>query len=151
MKKSSILILLAILSSCSKIQAPVYKSISDLKATQSGNNISIKGNVVFYNSNKTNLVLKSAQIDVFLSDQLISGINKKFDLQLMPEQNFTLPIDLVLDQDRVKNQLKNYTLQLLLGKKINLHCVGTIKFKAYHLPLKVRVNEEIPININDFF
>jgi LEA14-like dessication related protein len=151
MNKLLFLFIIFIIYSCSKIQAPVYKSISDLKAIRTGSNIFLNGNVLLYNPNKTKLILKNAQIDVFLNDQILSQINKKFDLELLPEQDFRVPVDVTIAQDRIKTLIQNYTLQLLTGKKLNLHCNGTIKVKAYHVSIRVRINEEIPININDLF
>jgi LEA14-like dessication related protein len=139
------------MSSCSKIQAPVYKSISDLKVSRSGSYVLLKGNALLYNPNKTKLILKNAQIDVYLNDQILAHLDKNLNLQILPEQEFSVPIDITIQQDQIKNLIKNYTLQLLTGKKLILHYNGTIKLKAYHVPIRVRMNEEIPININDLF
>ncbi len=145
-----IFLILVFLSGCSKIQPPVFKSISDVNVNVHNNLISINGNGLFFNPNKSRIFLKSAKIEVFLNDQSFTEIDRDYNKELSPEQDFTIPLDFQLKSDQVQVFLKKNAVQMLLGNQIHVKYKGNIKVKAFHVGMKVPVNHEISLSLKNF-
>ena len=139
-----------ILGACSKIQAPVFKTVTDLTVNTKDSIISVDGNGVFYNPNKSRIFLKSADIQVFINDQYFTAISRDFNLALVPESEFSIPLDIKLNNDQVHRFLKKNAIPLLMGNGIHFRYKGNIRVKAYHMGLKVPVNREVSINLKNF-
>jgi LEA14-like dessication related protein len=144
-----VILILSILGSCSNVKAPEFKSIKDLVADANGKVITVKGMGLFYNPNTTKMVLKSANIEVFMNEQSITRINRKFDLLLLPEHEFVVPLEVDLNQDQIRELIKNNALQLLLGKGLKFTYKGNIRVRAYHVTIKVPLYQDISVNVND--
>ncbi len=140
---------LVLLISCTKLQCPEFKTISGFTVTGSGDKVILKGTGVFYNPNKTKLMLKNADVSVYLNEQLITRIEEKFNMEIPPEQEFMIPMIIELDQDRVKALVTENALSLLTGRELSLKYKGRIRIKSSGFPLIVPIDEEISINLND--
>lgn len=144
------ILVILLLSSCSGIQAPEFKSISDLSVNTEGDSISINGKGLFFNPNKSKILLRNADIEVFINDQSFTKINKDFNLILAPESDFTIPLDIRLNSQQVNRFLKSNAVLLLLGNKIHIRYKGNIKVKAYSMRIKVPVDREISLDLKSF-
>ncbi len=145
-----VIFLLLIFNACSKIQAPEFKNITDLSVDTIDTLITITGNGLFYNPNKSKIVLRSADIDVFINDQLFTRINNEYNLTLTPEKEFSIPLVVKLNHNQVENFLKKNAVGLLLGNGIQLKYKGNIRVKAFSMKIKVPVNKEISLRLKNF-
>ena len=145
-----VIFLLIFITACSRIDAPEFRSIDDLQVNTRDSIISISGQGRFFNPNKSRLLLKSADIVVSVNDQQFTRIKKDFNLTILPEQEFKVPLSLDLNRAQVKTFLKRNTVQLLLGNGIHIKYKGNIRVRTHGIGIKVPVNEEKSINISDF-
>lgn len=150
MRFPAVILLILLFTACSKVDAPVLRSIDSLNVDTGDSLISISGQGRFYNPNKSKMLLKSADIAVSVNDQQFTRIKKDFNLTILPEQEFVIPLSLDLNRRQVKSFLKRNAVQLLLGNGVHVKYKGNIKVRAHGFGIKVPVNEEKSINLRDF-
>lgn len=145
-----IIFVLVFISACSKIDPPEFRSIDDLQVNTVDSIISISGQGRFFNPNKSKLLLKSADIAVSVNDRQFTRIKKDFNLTILPEQEFVIPLSLDLNRAQVKTFLKRNAVQLLLGNGVYVKYKGNIRVRTHGIGIRVPVNEEKSINLGDF-
>ena len=91
-----------------------------------------------------------ANIEIFINDQYFTKIDRKYNLSLEPEQEFTVPLDFTLNNNQVRTFLKKNAIQMLLGNSIHIKYKGNIRVKAYSVGIRVPVNDEKSFNLRDF-
>jgi LEA14-like dessication related protein len=146
----ALLFMIFSIGACSKIGAPEFKSIDDLRVDSDDTIISIIGQGRFYNPNKYRMLLKSADISVSINDQSFTHIKNDFNLVILPEQEFLVPISMDLNQEQVRTFLKKNAFQLLLGSGVHIKYKGNIRVRARGIGIRVPVNDEKSVNLRDF-
>lgn len=141
------LILILFISGCKKPQAPEFKYINGLELETQDGITTLKGNAVFYNPNKMKLTLLDGEIAVSIDGNYISTIQEEYDMELDPESDFSVPLEVPVSPNKMKTSLFSSALGILTGKKLRIGYKGNIRLKAYGIPVKVPIDDEQEIDI----
>jgi len=142
------LFLFVLISGCKRPQAPEFKYINDIELeTQNDGKTILKGVAVFYNPNKMKLTLLDGEIEVTIDGNYISTIQEEYDMELDPESDFSVPLELPVSPNKMKSSLISSALGILTGKKLKIGYKGDIRLKAYGIPVKVPIDDEQEIDM----
>ncbi len=103
----------------------------------------------FYNPNNYKIILKQSDIQVLLNDKRITHFKQDYNLKIEKNSGFTVPMEAVIAQQDINNNLLSTALNLLLGRKLTVRYEGHIKVKAYGLRIRVPVTGESKIDPRD--
>ncbi len=144
------IITLLIIYGCDRPQAPIFEIIREVKIKeQTDDLVTLTAFADFYNPNNYQIILKKADIDLLLNDKKISSLEQEFDLKIEKQSKFTVPLEATFSQSQINEDLISSAISLLMGRKLSLRYVGSIKVKAYGVKIKVPVNGESKIDIRE--
>ncbi len=140
--KQFILFSLVILcSSCNNLLAPEFKKVENVSINLEGfSKAHLTADALLRNPNKNSIKIRQADIDILMDDKKVAELNKKYNLKVEGDSDFTVPLDINID-------LKDLNLDILSaagalfgqsGKEIRYK--GKIKVTAYGLPFSVPVD-----------
>lgn len=140
-------IVAAIAVSCNDAsKAPEFRRIANVKVAKvAGKEAILNGDAFFYNPNKTSVVLRKVNIDVFMEGKRIGVIDQVLKTKIPAESEFKVPVDASFSIGDVG--LLNGLMSMLGGKKMNVRYVGKIKLKVYGVPFAVPVDYEDEIKL----
>ncbi len=137
------------LHGCVQPESPELRSIGSIDfELLSLNEVRLKSEALLYNPNKTSMVLKESDIDIELDGKKVASVNKKYDLKIKRESEFTVPIEVDVKLSDLNLNTIGTALGLLGGKGKEIHFSGKIKVKVYGMPFTIPVDyvEEVKIN-----
>lgn len=115
--------------------------------------IEIQTTAVFFNTYNAKAKLDEVFIEVYLEDIKIGNISQVEDISIPKQSAFDVPLSLKLEPPGPA--LKSTIWQsgrLLFGKSVKVKYVGYVKMKAIgFIPIKVKVEDEIPVSAADFW
>ena len=130
-------------TACKAPIEPDFKEIKDLKVSLSGfTSARITGEALFFNPNNTSLDIKNAEIDVSVDGQKVTRISKEINIKALPEEDFTIPIDLKLSLSDLHVNSLSSALDMLGGNEKQIHFTGKIKVKVYGINFNVPIDHK---------
>jgi LEA14-like dessication related protein len=129
------------LQGCVQPESPVLRSIGTVDfELLSLNVVRLKSEALLYNPNKTSLMLKESAIDIELDGKKIGSVNRKYDLKIKRESEFTVPIEVDVKLSDLNLNTIGAALGLLGGKGKEIRFFGKIKVRAYGVPFTIPVD-----------
>ncbi len=118
------LIWVAQFTSCTTLKSPEFRKIDNVQLAEAGLKSSgLTLDLYYFNPNKKRLVLKSAEGDAWLEDNLLGHFVIDSVVSIPALTEFRLPVKLQLDMDKL---LKN-SIALMLKKEVLLRIEGKAK------------------------
>ena len=142
--------LVIILTSCKKLEAPVFKSIGQVEVkSRSNTNITVVGEVNFYNPNNYKITLKHVDIDVLLNNKHLTNYTRDYNLKIDENEYFSVPVEISFTLADLNSNVISSAISALLGKKQQLGYNGHIRVKAFGFQIKVPVVGSAQFDLND--
>ncbi len=136
--------------SCKKLDAPVFKSIEDVKiVNRTATNVTISATTCFYNPNKFQITLKQADIDLLLNNKKITNYQRDYNLKIPKNSEFTVPLEITLSLSDLNSNIISSAIGILTGKKQILSYQGHIKIKAYGIRVKIPIDGSTDFDLNE--
>lgn len=126
MKVSSLILILAVLgfAACSKPEPPQYVGIDDMKVLSIGLAESMIGlNIKMYNPNRSRMQLKSANMEIFVNNQLLGTTLLDSLIQIPKRDTFAVPVKVTVKTLSSATKL----LQSLSDTSVVLRVAGTAR------------------------
>lgn len=133
--------LLVLCGSCKELLAPEFKKVENVVVNLEGlTKAHLTADALLYNPNENSIKIRQADIDILMDDKKVASLNKKYNLKVEGNSDFTVPLDINVD-------LKDLNLDVISaagalfgqsGKEIRYK--GKIKVTAYGLPISVPVD-----------
>ena len=99
---SALLMMVALMTGCSKIQEPEFRSIDNFKVKELGlTQAKIGFNVTYYNPNDFTMSVKETEADVYLDDVHLGKFSQDTLIEVGDKQNFSIPISGNVTLDKV--------------------------------------------------
>ncbi|HRD58148.1 MAG TPA: LEA type 2 family protein [Ferruginibacter sp.] len=119
-----VVIIMAILASCSSPKDLEFKEYNNLKLDKVGFSTStLKMNLQYYNPNNFGMDLKRTELDIYIDSTFLGHTSQELQVFIPKKEVFTIPIKVDLD---MKNLFKN-GLSTLFNKEVLVRAIGTIK------------------------
>lgn len=135
---------LLLIIACSSPQALVYQDVKNFKVMEISMQPKVGLDVQFYNPNKSGMVLKDADIDLFINDNFIGKATLDDKYEISGLDTFLLPIILKAD---LKNVIPN-ALSLALNKEVKVGLKGTVKAgRGVFVPISINYEGMQKLNI----
>jgi len=135
------LVALIILNGCVQPESPELRSIDEVKVEMiSLKIVRLKSEAILYNPNKSSMVLKESVIDIELDGEKIASVNKRYDLKINRESEFTVPLEVDIQLSDLNLDALGAALGILSNKGKEIHFVGKIKVRTYGVPFTIPVD-----------
>ena len=129
------------LSGCKKPEAPEFKTISNVEVVLMGiDKAMLKGDALFYNPNKSSILISDVEIDVFLDEVKVAGIDKTYDITVKGMSEFSVPLEIQVHLKDLKMDSLGAILDLFTKRERQLRYLGKVRVKAYGVPFSVPVD-----------
>ena len=146
---SNLIVLLLLLTACSKPQAPDFKGISNLKIDVEGlNTARINGDALFFNPNDKEVKIKGVTVEVSVEGQKVKDIDREFDITAEPNSNFVVPIDVDIALKDLNLGLLSTALSMFNGEKKKVRYKGKARVNMYGITFNVPFDHEDEVAIN---
>lgn len=141
-----ILFLATVTFSCGPKEPVVFKGVKNITVdlSEDGKPL-LKGDVYFYNPNKTKLKLKDVDVVVLVDGEKSAEVKQHLNFQIPAQSDFFVPItaNLTLKQ----GGLLNTVFGLLGGKKYEVVFSGYIRIGVHGIAIKVPVSQKQEIKL----
>jgi LEA14-like dessication related protein len=105
----------------------------------------LKAEVVFFNPNPQQGVLKHIKADVYVAGKKAAVVDQKVKIKVPANGEFTIPMEIKIN---LKEQgVMNTLLSLLGAKKIKVRYKGHVKVLYRGLPLRVPIDREEEVRV----
>ena len=105
--------------------------------------------ILVYNPNNYQITIKKASVLALINDNKIGNISIDEKFKLKPESTSEIRCGVdATKSNLMKSMLKS--LNVLIGKKVNLSLEGKLKVKAFGIGIKVPVKETYDFDYKDF-
>jgi LEA14-like dessication related protein len=139
MSRFVFLIFIFYLFSCVPKDQIVLRSVNNvLVDVSSGGSPSLKGDVVFFNPNKTRMKLKEINLEIFVNGKSSAKADQKLDVTAPPNATFSVPLEVRLSLKDLG--LLDTVFSLLGGKKYDVRYHGFIRVKVHGVTVKIPVD-----------
>ena len=107
----------------------------------------LRGEAVFYNPNRLRMKLKEINVEVFVDGEKSAHADQKLNSLIPANDEFTVPLEIRLNLKKIG--LLDTVLNLLSGKKYEIHYKGYIRVRVHGVAVKVPVDysDEIRLKI----
>jgi len=105
----------------------------------------LKGDLVFYNPNKTRSKLKKIELDILVNDKKAGSVNQTLNQQIEGNSEFTVPIEVNVALKELG--LMDTLINLFGGKKYSVRLVGKIKVSIHGFSVNVPVDHKEEIKL----
>lgn len=104
-----------------------------------GESQALSGDAVFYNPNSSRMKLREVKIDVFLNDEKdrAAFVDQDTKVVAKPKSEFTVPVVLKL---RGGLKISDLLLDMLMGKKYQVHYKGYLKVNVNGFPVRIPID-----------
>jgi LEA14-like dessication related protein len=144
----SFLTLALILSCCVPKEQVVLRKIRNvvLDTIEEGTPL-LSGEAVFYNPNSIRIKLKEINIEVFVDGEKSAHADQRLNSVIPSRDEFTVPLKIRLTLKKIG--LWDTMLNILSGKKYEIHYKGYIRVQVHGIGVKVPVDytDEIRLKI----
>lgn len=127
-----------------EIEPIVLRKVKDVVVHASSEPM-LKGKAILYNPNDIGVKLRKVKVDVFINDKKTGEIDQKIKMQIPPNAEFTVPLEVKLAMEELN--LVDTVLGMLGGRKLNVHYKGSIKITYRGLPMSVPVDYKSEIRV----
>lgn len=145
---SAFLLLALIISSCVPKKQVVLRKIRNVVIeTMTEGTPMLRGEAVFYNPNPQRMKLKEINIEVFVDGVKSAHSEQKPNSLIPANDEFTVPLEIRLSLKKIG--LWDTVLDILSGKKYEIHYKGFIRVRIHGFAVKVPVDytDEIRLKI----
>jgi LEA14-like dessication related protein len=133
--------------SCSNPKDLIYQDVTNFKLLELSLNPRVGMDVQFYNPNKKGMVLKDANIDVYINNKLIGNAKMEQRFTVPAMDTFLLPVTLKAD---LKGVFAN-TISIVANKEVKLKLHGWVKAgRKMTLPVPINYEGTKRLNVLDF-
>ncbi len=146
MRLVGIIFLLIFFSSCAPKEALVFKGINDiLLETAEGDVALLKAQAVFFNPNNTQMKLKEIRVDIFVEGKKTATADQQLNSMIPAKAQFSVPLEvrLLLKEFGLFDTLMN----LLGGKKYEIHYFGFVRVRVHGITVKVPIDYKDQIKL----
>ena len=118
------------LGGCS-FKAPTYQSMSELKVDKlTKKEITVKGEMVFNNPNKTNLNLNDIFLQMSTNKNVLGTFSQDLNSEVKAYSNFTVPFTISFAPSELGQNLVSTALSAFSKEKLKVSIKGYIKVKS---------------------
>ena len=147
MKKLFYLAFVVLLASCGNPQQLQYQDVKNFRINELSMMPDIGMDVQFYNPNKFGMMMKDADIDLYLNGHLVGNAKLASSFDVPGHDTFLLPVNLKAD---LKEVLPN-ALAILVNKKIEVELKGKVMAgKGVFVSLPIHYKGEQELNVTGF-
>jgi len=148
MRKLIYIVLLIGIASCNRPEAPEFKYLENVQVQlENLGEATLHTDAVLYNPNKNAVIIKSADIEIFMENKSIGKLENEYNLKVQGNSEFKVPLNVAI-------KLKDLNLNAigaafgLMGKSgPELQFLGKIRVKAYGVTFSVKVDHKQKVNI----
>jgi len=126
------------LSSCVPKEQVVLRKIRNVAIDTTEGTPVLRGEAIFYNPNPVRMKLKEINVEVFVDGEKSARADQKLNSLIPANDEFTVPLEIRLTLKKIG--LWDTVLNLLSGKKYELHYKGYIRVRVHGLGVKVPVD-----------
>jgi len=132
--------------SCAPKEPVVFKGVKNITVDLSTDGKPLlKGDVYFYNPNKTKAKLKDVDVVVLVDGEQSAEVKQHLDFPVPAQSDFSVPI--VAKLTLKENGLLNTVFGLLGGKKYEVVFTGYIRIAVHGVAIKVPVSQKQEIKL----
>lgn len=134
--------------SCQPPAAPEFEGIKNLKIDVEGlAGARINGDAVFFNPNSKRMKIKGVNVDVSVDNKKVKNIEREYDITVMPNSQFIVPIDVTLSLQDLNMSLLNTAMSMLRGEKKNVRYKGEAKVQIHGFNFNVPFDYEDEVKV----
>ncbi|OSZ82765.1 hypothetical protein CAP35_05740 [Chitinophagaceae bacterium IBVUCB1] len=111
------------LAACASPKDLVYQDVKNFRVNKISLRPEVGMDVQFYNPNKYGMMLKDANVDLYINNKLAGHAMLTEKFQVPASSTFLLPVTLVAD---LKNILPN-AMSLLANEEVSIRLTGNVK------------------------
>lgn len=131
-----VFMIIALVASCSSLQAPIYKGVADVKVADVVNDsIVIKAALNFNNPNRVGGKMLINQLHAFVNDIDLGNLKSK-EVEVPSKEDFSVPLEIKLSYGQIfdsKAGLLGTLFNSVLKNEINVKLNGNATFKKSFL------------------
>jgi hypothetical protein len=132
--------------SCGPKEPVVFKGVKNIAVDMSAEGKPLlKGDVYFYNPNKTRMKLKDVDVVVLVDGEQSAEVKQHLNFPVPAQSDFSVPITATLTLK--ENGLLNTVFGLLGGKKYEVAFKGYIRIGVHGVGIKVPVSQKQEIKL----
>jgi hypothetical protein len=132
--------------SCGPKEPVVFKGVKNLAVDIGADGKPVlKGDVYFYNPNKTKMKLKDVNVMVLVDGEKSAEVDQHLNFPVPAKSDFSVPITATLTLK--ENGLLNTVFGLLGGKKYEVVFNGYIRIGVHGIAIKVPVSQKQEIKL----
>lgn len=141
------LVVLVTFYGCQKPLAPDFKSIENVNVSLNGfTSADLNCDARFFNPNEKAIVLKNVKIDVNVDGRYLTSIDREYDMRLMPNEDFVVPVEANILFKNVDLKDVMALMKNTVGTKA-FEFKGNIKVKMYGLNFNIPIDHKENIKI----
>ncbi len=141
------LFLLTALYSCTPKEPIVFKGVKNITVDVGANGKPVlKGDVFFFNPNRTKMKLKGISIDVIVDGAKSAEVKQTMDLFIAGQSDFSVPLAAQLTLK--ESGFLDTVVGLLGGKKYDVVFTGYIRIGVHGITIKVPVSQKQELKLN---
>lgn len=145
-----LLLILTNLISC-KISAPSFKNIGQWQISKiNGTQVTVSNTAYFYNPNNIDgIKINGINLAVQTEGKNLGKIDISEPGMTIPKlSDFQIPISFVINVSDLIGNLSSI-ISIFSGKTVDLRCIGDVKVGYAMFSKSVKVDQTIPVNINE--
>jgi hypothetical protein len=143
--QASILLVATLTLACGPKEPVVFKGVKDITIDLQDGKPMLKGDVFFYNPNKTKMKLKDVDVVVLVDGEKSAEVKQHLNLAIPGQSDFSVPIAAKLTLK--EGGLLNTVFGLLGGKKYEVTFTGYIRIGVHGIAIKVPVSQKQEIKL----
>ena len=147
--KRRLVVLLALLgiSGCIPKKNVEFRRILNVRMETVSKTPVLKGDVVFYNPNKTESKLEKIELDILIGEKKAGTVNQILNQKIEGEAEFTVPIE--VNVSLKESGLLDTLINIFSSKKKQLRILGKVKVRVHGIGINVPVDhtEEIKLKL----
>lgn len=153
MKKYSFTLIsfIIVLSACNKPKEPVFKKLNQVRVNAlKKSETMVSANAVYENPNDFGGTLVYTDLDVYLDDIKIARIKQKEDIKIEPNSDFSIPLSIIIDREKLKKENKGWlksALKQIGSEGANLRFDGyfTVELLSADIDIPMEYTEKVKL------
>jgi LEA14-like dessication related protein len=135
-----------IMISCLPKEEIVLKDIQNIEMKTAANGDPLlSGNAIFHNPNKTKMMLRQINIEIFVDGKKAAHSDQKLDANIPARNDFTVPLEVKLNLQEIG---LNTLFGFLTGKKHEVRFLGSVRVKVHGVVVKIPVDYKSDLKLN---
>ena len=150
-KNFTILLLLALTTSCAVKQKPEFIKVDNIKLIEANSKqITLSANAVFNNPNSVGGRLNTEGVNVYVNDILMGFVSAE-EFKVPANENFKVPLQIDIDPkklfDKNSNGFLGGLLNSVMNQSLTVKYEGIINFKTFGFTYKYPISKTETIKI----